>query len=343
MTGEREHNAGPSGNGRDPNRARRWQQIKLALAIAAIAGVLWYIDLPPAEKLLQPWLVLAVVAGALGSLGTIAFNGWRHGLLACDPPAPFLLAFKSVVLSGGLNFFVPGRLAEVIKVSYLRENLNIRIAHGLTAVALERTLDVIILGLLTGLTVVSSLLKTVIWLPILGMACAVGLVALPLLVGPVRALLVRYPNQVARFVIAAIDHYRTVARMGRLGHLLVLSVGFWATALAACVVFLQMQPLAPISLWQACLIFVATHVAIAIPGPPGGLGLFQLAVVLVLTPAGVATETAIVLGILLQFSTMLPLFLLTPIILVREPTGVAGLLADARAGLRTARLPEGGN
>lgn len=318
-------------------RSRSWQLVKLVAVGVLIAVALAFEDLLPWQKILDPRLLLSMAVAAFIVFFSLSVNAWRHAVLVREPRAPWVLALKSVVLSAGLNLVIPGRLAELVKVTYLRQNLGIRTSHGLTAIVVERIFDVIVLGAISVLALASNLLTSTILLPLVAVGLLLALLAAPRFLGPVERWASRRQGRLSALLSAAIAHYRTVAATGRLPFLLLTTVLTWATLMLACIVFFWLQPYAEIGVWQACLVFVAINAAMAVPGPPAGVGLFQVAVGLVLVPNGVDLDLTILLGIALQIALWLTTLILAPIILVRDSTGVAALLSDARKVLKSAK------
>jgi len=67
--------------------------------------------------------------------------------------------FKAYLLSIGLNTFIPARLSELIKITYMKKKGNLSTTHYLSALILERYLDIIFLIIFIFLGIFFSLVE----------------------------------------------------------------------------------------------------------------------------------------------------------------------------------------
>jgi hypothetical protein len=267
-------------------------------------------------------------AGLVASLLIIIsllLNGLRHAILISQPPAPWWPAFKSLVLSTGLNLVVPGRIAEIVKILYLKKHINLRVANGVAALTLERLMDVFILGIITVYALLTNLFAFELHYPfgdksIAMLATAFILVSLILAYGTKKRAYIRsFFAQVHHELIAVISSRRLFSSLS-------LTVAIWALQLIACIMFFQLQTIVQVSIVSSIITFIAINIAVALPGPPAGVGLFQAGVAAALIPTGISWENTLILGISLQISFWWFSILMAIGIMLKEEIGIKSIL-----------------
>jgi glycosyltransferase 2 family protein len=243
---------------------------------------------------------------SLGNYG-IRFVRWvlylRHLDLAV-PTAPSLAVF----LSGFALSVTPGKVGELVKSYLLREIRGIPVATTAPIVVAERLGDLLALLVLAGIGVASY--RVAIEALIAGaVLITIGLVVLawPRLF---RALvdLVTAPQLTRRFrdrLHVFHDGIRVLVRPVPLTWSTALGVAAWACECIGFAVVLAGFPDTAVPLGLATLIYAATTIAGAVSFLPGGLGVTEGAMTLLLVESGgVDAATAVAATVLIRFATL---------------------------------------
>lgn len=282
--------------------------IKIAVLFILIGGLAWKtdftilashfsVDTLIAGLLIQPLVVLSFILSAL-----------RFGVFVGLPPFSVLLPFKAVILSYGMNLFLPGKLSELLKVSYLKDHASIPLSSGLAALFLERLMDVLMVCAL----VVMSLMFFYIELDRMAIILALSALATFLMVLLVKDRLAQFilnipwpghalKHFMRRFVAHAIAHIRGIVIIKGI----IYSVIFWATSAASVAVFLDLVGPIHVGLSGALAVLIAASVGGAVQVLPGGFGTYEAAVVLVLKSHGYGYEDALYTALVLHASHIL--------------------------------------
>ncbi|MEO5372459.1 MAG: flippase-like domain-containing protein [Magnetococcus sp. DMHC-1] len=284
--------------------------IRVALVGVCLVFLLWELDMEQMMatfRTFDPWrmamMELVVLATLLVPTLRLMFLT-RHRI-------KFPLSMQAVVLCLGLNNIFPAKLGELAKVSFLRQKADIPMSHGLGIVFWERFFDlnaVLLFGVITAYLLDKSLL----------------LVPLTMVVGIFWVFLVLnnyFPNisrlllrliplpTLKNFVAAILDHLQE-----RFEWKFLWVLG-WYTLLAwmaySVMVFIFLLWIAGLNLTvaQVAAVFVMSSIGVSLPSSPGGLGVYEAAIVLSLGWFGVAKETALVVGLAMHLLQMLPVII----------------------------------
>lgn len=298
--------------------------LRLGLAAACLLYALWDLDLRRIGDLiasLRPWaLITALVLGvgiyAIQGLRFHVMTGRRIGLL----PATLATLFGQ-----GLNYLLPARLGELGKALYLRRHAGLPMRASLGLIFWERFAD---LNLLLFLAIGASLLahKALAWMPLAvlvgGLWCCVGLVLL--LPGPVERLLRHVPLPRPReFLLGLLRHFTAASTPAFFLWLALLSALTWGS-LAAVFAF-NVLGVAGLAADGAAITaaFVASSLSFAVPSSPGGLGLFEAAMVFAFGRFGLDRESALVVALLIRLTQGLPAVLAAALLLDKESLSLA--------------------
>ena len=238
------------------------------------------------------------------------------------------------IICHGLNNMLRTKLGELAKVIYLSHHSRLSRAEALGVVFWERFLDLnalLLLGLLPAALVGQGEL---LWPLGLGL---LGLWGVLLLFGHWRTLSLRL---IALFPFARLRAFLLELHghlQARLSPVFLLAGGgytllIWLIAVAqAMLVFYWVADL-PITPLQALTVFVVATLGLSIPSTPGGIGLFEAAVVLSLGWFGVAREEALGAALVMRMVVFIPTTLLTLLLLSRQELGVMALLRRGESG-----------
>ncbi len=256
----------------------------------------------------------------------------RHVLLVGVPRIGLGVAFRAILLSQGLNLVLPARLSELLKATYLRDHASVPLSSGVSAVVLERTVDVLIVAALGALGVVQYFDRgNFASVPVLGLGF--GLVIFVLVRSPdfVLRLVHAVPSKrLAGFLERTFLHFSATAGTQAFWQALLLGGLAWGLSYINILVFLELAGSFPIGLSGALLVFVLTTLGGAIPALPGGLGTYEAAGVIALRSLGYSFDEALVLSLTMHAAQLVLPFVLAVLIMLTERLGISSLVADLR-------------
>lgn len=283
-------------------------------------------------------LVALLVVQPLIFIGLI-LQGVRHAMLIDRPGLSYLITTKAVALSQGLNLLLPARLSEVLKATYLRDRADIPMSAGLSAVMLERTVDLIIVGALGVVCLfffATMVSKTLIFAIIL---IIVGILALALW-GQSRILALArglpWP-QVGGFLERAYLHFSGSLRRPKFFLSLGTGLLIWGLSFVNIFLLIESAGSIQVGVYGALLVFVFTTLGGAIPALPGGLGTYEAAAVFALMSLGYPFADALALAITIHGAQLILPLILAFGIMLTERLGLSSLVADLRTDVSSRR------
>ena len=276
------------------------------------------------------WAALAVQPLIL--LGLVV-HSMRHIVLIGEPRVPLMRAVKAMTLSQGLNLLLPGRLSEVLKGTYLRDHAGVPLSVGISAVMLERTVDLLIVAALgfLGLALFMAGVDYKMVLVFGTVGATILLVALFARDSMLRLARALPWPRLASFAEQAYLHFAATVRTAAFFKALALGVIVWAISYANILVFLHLAGSIPIGFSGALLVLVFTTIGGAVPALPGGLGTYEVAGVVALRSLGYPFDEAIPIVIALHAAQLILMFVLALTVMLTERIGLSSLIADLRA------------
>lgn len=254
----------------------------------------------------------------------------RHVLLISKPKIKLSIAFRSIILSQGLNLIFPARLSELLKATYLRDRANVPLSSGISAVFLERSVDVLIvatLGLLGFLQYFDR--GNFLSIIIVGLGLAVAIFILVHSPRLVQRIIHAIPSpHLVSFLEQTYQHFSAVAGTKAFCYALFLGAGAWGLSYINILVFLELSGSIPVGFSGALLVFVLTTLGGAIPALPGGLGTYEAAAVIALRSLGYSFEEALALSLTMHIAQLILPFIMATFIMLTERLGVSSLIAD---------------
>lgn len=263
---------------------------------------------------------LGLLAAQLPFLIGVLIQGVRHAaLIGGSGLVP--VSVKAVLTATGLNYLIPGQLAEVTKATLLHQSKGVPIEIGLSAAVLGKLLDLIVITMAASLAALVSGGLGNPWL--LAVICA-GLVGVTLAVAPIArcaASIVSGRKRLAAFFnrFATAAHGRLTPSRAARGFLytclawILFALGVW--------LFIWIGYDLPLSPVYAALLVSAVAIGAAIPIFPGAIGTYEGAAVVALVQFGLPMHTAIAIAIGLRLSNMAILMPLGLILAWREGVG----------------------
>lgn len=286
------------------------------------------------------WLLLPALAVLAVAIYLRAVR-WR--VLFTGPSPPPLDAVTSSLLIGYLfNSILPARAGEAIRVVALHQRADTSRPEALATVVAERVLDVLVL--LALLLVSTPFVPEATWLRSASAVGGLGFVVLALLL----VVLAFYGERPVRFLMRPLARFQTVtpARIERASRGLVRGLAVFRNAriaLSALALTAISWLVIAFSFWlclravrlengidAALLVVIAVNLAMILPSGPAGLGVFEAATVLALSPFDVDRAHALSYAVVVHVLNVLPLIAVGYVALQRHTRAVK------RAGSHTA-------
>lgn len=266
------------------------------------------------------------------------FLAVRHVLLIGTPRIGLGVAFRAIVLSQGLNLVLPARVSELLKATYLRDHAKVPLSSGVSAVVLERSVDLLIVAALGVLGVIQYFDRgNFVTIPLVGVVLAVAILALVRSPGLVLRLVHAVPSErLVGFLERTYRHFSAVAGTKAFWYGLLLGCAAWGLSYINILVFLELGGGIPVGFSGALLVFVLTTLGGAIPALPGGLGTYEAAAVVALSSLGYSFDEALVLAFAMHAAQLILPFLMAILIMLTERIGISSLLVDLRKSATTA-------
>lgn len=256
----------------------------------------------------------------------------RHVLLIGTPRIGLGVAFRAIVLSQGLNLVLPARLSELLKATYLRDHASVPLSSGVSAVVLERSVDVLIVAALSVLGVIQYFDRGN-FASITALGCALAVAILILVRSPrlvLRGVHALPSERLAGFLERTYQHFSATAGTRVFWYALLLGGLGWGLSFINILVFLELAGRIPIGFSGALLVFILTTLGGAIPALPGGLGTYEAAAVIALRSLGYSFDEALVLSLAMHAAQLMLPFVMAVLIMLTERTGISSLVADLR-------------
>lgn len=240
------------------------------------------------------WTAFVAALGLAFGNYAIRFARWQLYLARRDLAVP--LSSSAIVFGAGLSLAItPAKLGELMKSYLLRELHGIPATRSAVIVIAERVTDLIAL-----------LVLAVIGVGVYGfgwtlVGIAAGLVALGLVLlawpRPTRALidLATRPRALARLRAPLHEMYDGLAALCRPGTLIVataLAIPAWACECVGFALIVNAFPGAHVDLGLAMVIYAATTIAGALSFLPGGLGVTEGAMTMLLVSGAAHLDRA---------------------------------------------------
>jgi glycosyltransferase 2 family protein len=304
-------------------RAARGALLSIGLAVSALFAYFAVRDVHPGEvwRALGDcnywWLVPAF--GVLAGANLLRVYRWRF-LFSHETRPPFRPLASAMLIGQLFNNVLPARAGEPARIVVLNQSAGTSRAETAGTVLIERAYDV--LSLLLLLFVLTPWLPHVTWLraaAVLAIALSVGLVAafavvavwkerpLLALLGPLERLPF-VPERRLEGAAVNLVHGLAGLRRGRLAvAAIALTTASWAgfgisawLVLRGFDVGRQLSPVAGI------LVMIAIGLAMILPASPGGVGVFEAAVLVALNAYGVPDSRALSYALVLHALNFFP-------------------------------------
>lgn len=234
----------------------------------------------------------------------------------------------SMFVSLAINNILPAKAGELVKVFYFKNKCDIPMSQGMSVVFWERFADlnmILIFGL--GAAMLSEYSLTI--LPMLGAVLGCWTIVFLIRFRPRilerMALLVPFPR-LRQFVIDTGMHSVNFLSFSRIGTIFFWSVAIWGQFLLGSYLGLNWLAGLELNAGQVLFIFIFQAIAFAIPLSPGGLGVFEAAMVFSLGVFGYEKNTALAIGMTLHLLQLIPITAIGLVLFLKNGLSISQLL-----------------
>jgi glycosyltransferase 2 family protein len=296
--------------------------------ISLLAAVLfWKVDIPVLIGYLDKRLLQSILLAQPLIVFSFVLVGVRLSYLIGNSSAPFRFALKAVVLGTGLNTVLPGRLSEIVKLSYLKSKLNFQMSACFAAVFLERLTDIIIVGTVgiatLGYVFFELNLIAVFLLPSFAILTVFLIPLLQKRFGFHR--LKSNRNALLKFLLLSLEFASGKIKQRAFIKALLIGTAAWSVTYLSVAYFFFLTNEIYIGFGGVLVVLIAVVIGGSVPALPGGFGTFEAAAVFVLSRHGYNYEEALALAISLHLCLISLCFVSALIILLREKIGFLAL------------------
>lgn len=291
------------------------KQLFLALRIALVGGcltyALWGVDLAGLARALASFRPESVILYTVMLLVIVIAPGLRLRFLMARAIGP-LTGVWACLIGLALNNVLPARLGEMAKAFYLRKESGASLGRALEAVFWERFFDLNAL-LVLGVAVAALMGQGVVLYPLLAVVgggwCFLALVRLR--PGAAQALLRLLPMARLRlFAAEMLGLLQTNLRLGFLTRLGLWTAFTWSAYVALYAVGLCVMAGLPANPAMVLTVFAVATLGFAVPGAPGGMGVYEASMVLALGWFGVDRDRAFAVALAMHLLQYVPVTIL---------------------------------
>lgn len=253
------------------------------------------------------WAFGAALGLAVGNY-TLRFMRWQLYLRDREITVP--TRTSALVFVAGFSMAVtPGKLGELVKSYLLRQLAGIPVARSASIVIAERVSDLLALLLLAGLGVAAYGIAIEVAIATAVVLAIAFVFLLWRRLGHAAVELITRPQRLARLRRPLLETYDGLAQLGRPAALTwstVLGAAAWACEGFGFAIIVDAFPGAHVAVGLAVFIYAATTIAGALSFLPGGLGVTEGAMTLLLVEnaVGVDRGTATAATILTRLATL---------------------------------------
>jgi uncharacterized protein (TIRG00374 family) len=281
--------------------------VGIAISVVALALVLRSVDVGRTVDVLRGADLRWVAFGAALSTADLAFRGLRwQRLIRPIAAVPYLPMFAYLLIGYAANNVLPARLGELVRSHYLGDREGVSRASALGTVVVERVVDLVaVVAIATTALLVLSVRGVVAGAVLIGAGVA-GLFLAALALGIIAhrlpgadrigGFVARWP-QLGNLARSLQEGLSVAARPRTLAEALLASGAAWTCSILALAAMGQALGV-QLSMGQAALMTSGIALASAIPAAPSNIGTFELAAVTVGTTVGLASESALAIGLL---------------------------------------------
>jgi uncharacterized membrane protein YbhN (UPF0104 family) len=271
--------------------------------------------------ILQPFMFAAIVIMAKRFLFFIGGNSIN-----------LFQATKAIILAFGINVVIPGRLSELLKPIYIKENANIPLSIGTAAVILEKIMDLFSICLIVLLSLSIASINSKIYIFGILIILIVIIFCFPFIEKFLISLAEKLPwdwsKKFSKSFISHISHNFKIINIYSSLFLTFLINLFYFFSIFC---FFSISGYTVLGFEGALKVTTATLIGFMLPALPGGFGTYEGAVIYVLSTYKINLSEAIVISLILHFSQIILYFLGSIIIMLKDGLGLKSLIARLKS------------
>lgn len=311
--------------------------LRFALVLACLAYALWGVDFSRLRAELAAFPPGAVGLYVALALAVVLAPGLRLRFLMAGRIGA-ATGVRTCLMGLALNNVLPARLGEMAKALFLRREGDVSLGRALEAVFWERFFDLTALMVL-GVAVAALLGQGLILYPLLAGVGSGWAFLLLLRFRPraAQACLRWLPGERMRlFAAEMLGLLQANLRAGFLIWLGLWTLAAWTGYAVSYAVGLCLMAGLPADPALVLTVFAVATLGFALPGAPGGMGVYEASMVLALGLFGVERERAFAIGLAMHLLQYLPITAAGLLSLAASGLSVRDLRIQARGAARAA-------
>ena len=282
--------------------------LRIGIAGAALTYAVWGVDFSRLLESVGTFRPGYVLLYAVAGLGLAVAPGLRLRYLAAGRISGFV-GIRACLMGLALNNVLPARLGEMGKALYLRREAGFSLGRALEAVFWERFFDLNAL-LALGVVVAALMDLGLVVYPLLGVVgggwCFLAFVSASPEVA--HGLLRFLPGEKLRlFAGEMLGLLLTNLRASFLGGLSLWTAACWLSYVLLYSLGLCLMAGLPADPTMVLTVFAVATLGFALPGAPGGMGVFEASMVLALGWFGVDKDRAFAVALTMHLLQYLPI------------------------------------
>lgn len=243
--------------------------------------------------------------------------------------------FKAYLLSIGLNTFIPARLSELIKITYMKKKGNLSTTHYVSALILERYLDIIFLIILIFLGIFFSLVEfnqkilnfLIVLIGVIFTLFFLNSFVLQKILNLLKKFLDYKYYKITKKFFDLIS--KKIFKLDFLYSFL-LSLVVWVISFLLVFIILKYLHGDLVDAYRASIIFLSLTLSRIIPGLPANLGTFELAIIFSMSKLGFEINDAFLTAITIHLSQIIFPTIISLIIFTNEGLGIKSFLKSTK-------------
>ncbi|MDV0443766.1 lysylphosphatidylglycerol synthase transmembrane domain-containing protein [Methanorbis rubei] len=278
-----------------------WKKISAILIPTLIAAALivfmlyrvWDDLLEAIQHIVPVYLVAAILI----CFGAWYLRGWRYQYIIERLGTTISLSFSTacIYLSQTANLILPARLGDFVRLFILKHEKGTPYTNGFTSIVAERVYDVVIiavLGLLALPLLISIVPEWFVWTIFIVLAAGAAFCAFLIFSKRLHA-----ENKILKKILEIFDQLRQVSSTPKsLAALSFSSAVIWMMDIVICYLVSLMFGVT-LSFMLVLLAIVIGNLVKAVPITPGGIGTYELALVVTFELGGVPAATATLIAV----------------------------------------------
>ena len=186
-------------------------------------------------------------------------------------------AFSISTVGFGMNAFLPFRLGEVVKLTFARQFFNISSPRLISAILIEKFLDIfalLLISIFSGQLFLAAYFKQVVSLSVaLGVIFTCTLIAI--------TMWKFYNYKIKGWILEALYTVRMQFEINRIIRLILITILIFLISVIS-IYWMFSSIFSNFSISNACMLMLIFALAVAVPGTPSGIGILEAGAVIYL-------------------------------------------------------------